>query len=59
MSGFIGVFEGKKCYVVAVVFDKYIYIGESGPILIHNYNNINGEFYWHLIFETIDWKEIK
>lgn len=57
MSGFIGVFEGKKCYVDVMLHDKYIYIGNSRPILIHNYD-MNGEFYWYLMFEAIDWKEL-
>jgi hypothetical protein len=57
MSGFIGTFEGKKCYVDVVLHSTYIYIGNSSPVLIHNFN-MNGEFYWHLMFEAIDWKEL-
>ncbi len=58
MSGFLGVFEGKKCYVESDGFgNKFVFIGNSRPILF-NVRDGPGEFYWHLMFEAIEWKEL-
>lgn len=58
MSGFLGVYEGKKCYIVTDFIDnKYILIGNSNPIPLYG-GYVTGEFYWHLMFESIEWQEL-
>jgi hypothetical protein len=64
MSGFVGTINGKECsihyeYSPGFHHTPWLIIkGSPRAILLSSGSKIDSQIYWHLIFESIDWKEL-